>query len=69
MIARLEAGNARETLADFDAAEVARGVAELYEAVAEEAGVPLEVAVEPTCRCTATASSSGRRSRTSSTTR
>lgn len=47
MIARLEAGNARETLADFDAAEVARGVAELYEAVAEEAGVPLEVAVDP----------------------
>ena len=47
MIARLEAGNARETLADFDAAEVARGVAELYEAVAEEAGVPLEVTVEP----------------------
>jgi signal transduction histidine kinase len=47
MIARLEAGNARETLAGFDAAEVARGVAELYEAVAEEAGVPLEVAVEP----------------------
>src|SRR5215204_3910728 len=47
MIARLEAGNARETLADFDAAEVARGVAELYEAVAEEAGVPLEVTVDP----------------------
>jgi signal transduction histidine kinase len=47
MIARLEAGNARETLADFDAAEVARGVAELYEAAAEEAGVPLEVSVEP----------------------
>jgi signal transduction histidine kinase len=47
MIARLEAGNAGETLSDFDAAEVARGVAELYEAVAEEAGVPLEVAVEP----------------------
>jgi signal transduction histidine kinase len=47
MIARLEAGNARETLAGFDAAEVARSVAELYEAVAEEAGVPLEVAVEP----------------------
>jgi signal transduction histidine kinase len=47
MIARLEAGNARETLSNFDAAEVARGVAELYEAVAEEAGVPLEVHVEP----------------------
>lgn len=47
MIARLEAGNAREALSVFDAAEVARGVAELYEAVAEEAGVPLELSVEP----------------------
>jgi signal transduction histidine kinase len=47
MIARLEAGNARETLADFDAAEVARGVAELYEAAAEEAGTPFAIAVEP----------------------
>jgi signal transduction histidine kinase len=47
MIARLEAGSARETLADFDAAEVARGVAELYEAAAEEAHVPLQVSVEP----------------------
>jgi signal transduction histidine kinase len=45
MIARLEAGNAREALADFDAAEVARGVAELYEAAAEEAGVALAVSV------------------------
>ena len=31
----------------FDAAEVARGVAELYEAAAEEADVPLAVLVEP----------------------
>ena len=46
MIARLEAGNAREALADFDAAEVVRDVAELYEALAEEAGVPLEVDVD-----------------------
>lgn len=46
MIARLEAGNAREMMADFDAAEVARGVAELYEATAEEAGMPLQVTVE-----------------------
>lgn len=46
MIARLEAGNARETLIDFDAAEAVRGIAELYEAPAEEAGVPLEVSVE-----------------------
>ena len=46
MIARLEAGNAREGLADFDAAEAVRDVAELYEALAEEAGVSLEISVE-----------------------
>lgn len=46
MIARLEAGSAREGLADFDAAEAVRDVAELYEALAEEAGVTLEVSVE-----------------------
>ncbi|MCB5176259.1 MULTISPECIES: HAMP domain-containing sensor histidine kinase [Microvirga] len=46
MIARLEAGNAREGLADFNAAETVRDVAELYEALAEEAGLPLEVTVD-----------------------
>jgi len=46
MIARLEAGNAREGLADFDAAEAVRDVAELYDALAEEAGVSLDVSVE-----------------------
>jgi signal transduction histidine kinase len=46
MIARLEAGNAREALADFDASEAVRDVAELYEALAEEAGISLEVSVE-----------------------
>ncbi|WP_193557280.1 HAMP domain-containing sensor histidine kinase [Microvirga pakistanensis] len=46
MIARLEAGNAREALAEFDAAEAVRDVAELYEAVAEEVGVTLDVSVE-----------------------
>lgn len=46
MIARLEAGGAREMLADFDAAETVRDVAELYDALAEEANVPLEVSVE-----------------------
>jgi signal transduction histidine kinase len=45
MIARLEAGGAPETLSDFDAAEAVRDVAELYEALAEEAGVPLKVAI------------------------
>jgi signal transduction histidine kinase len=47
MIARLEAGNARDATADFDAAEVARSVTELYDAVAEDAGVTLEAMVEP----------------------
>ena len=46
MIARLEAGNAREGLADFDASEAVRAVAELYEALAEEAGVTLGVSLE-----------------------
>jgi signal transduction histidine kinase len=46
MIARLEAGSARDTLAEFDAAETVRDIAELYEALAEDAGVPLEVAIE-----------------------
>ncbi|MGE7414530.1 ATP-binding protein [Methylobacterium tarhaniae] len=46
MIARLEAGNAREGLAEFDAAAVALEVAELYEAVAEERGVALKTEVE-----------------------
>jgi signal transduction histidine kinase len=46
MIARLEAGEARETMTDFDAAEVARSVGELYEAAADEKGVPLRVSVQ-----------------------
>jgi signal transduction histidine kinase len=46
MIARFEAGGAREVTTDFDAAEVARSIGELYEAAAEEAGVPLHVSVE-----------------------
>nr|WP_246504965.1 ATP-binding protein [Microvirga antarctica] len=46
MIARLEAGNAREGLSDFDAAEAVRDVAELYEALADEAGISLVVDVQ-----------------------
>lgn len=46
MIARLEAGNAQEGLSDFDGAEAVRDIAELYEALAEEAGVPLEVDIQ-----------------------
>jgi signal transduction histidine kinase len=48
MIARAEAGEAREGMIDFDASEVARSVAELYEPLAEEKGMGLVVeAAEP----------------------
>ena len=43
MIARAESGHARDDMADFDAAEVARGIAELYEPLAEEKGLDLKV--------------------------
>src|SRR3954469_14970657 len=43
MIARLEAGDPHAMVGAFDAAEVVRGVAELYDAAAEEAGSPLAV--------------------------
>jgi signal transduction histidine kinase len=46
MIARLEAGTERESHVDFDAGDVARDVAELYEPVAEDAGVALDVSAE-----------------------
>jgi signal transduction histidine kinase len=43
MIARAEAGEAREGMAEFDVSEVARSVAELYEPLAEEKGLRLAV--------------------------
>lgn len=43
MIARAESGHARDQMAEFDAAEVARGIAELYEPLAEEKGLALKV--------------------------
>ena len=43
MIARAESGHARDDMADFDAAEVARGIAELYEPLAEEKELTLKV--------------------------
>jgi hypothetical protein len=46
MIARAEAGEAREGMVDFDAAEVAKSVAELYEPLAEESGMTLGVEAE-----------------------
>ncbi len=43
MIARAESGHSREGMTDFDAAEVAGGVAELYEPLANEKGLELTV--------------------------
>jgi signal transduction histidine kinase len=43
MIARMEAGSSDAELKDFDASEVARDVFELYEPLAEEAGVELKL--------------------------
>jgi signal transduction histidine kinase len=46
MIARAESGQARENMLDFDAAEAARSVGELYEPLAEERGLSLAVQAE-----------------------
>jgi len=43
MIARAESGQARDDMNEFDAAEIARDVGELYEPVAEEKGITLTV--------------------------
>jgi len=43
MIARAEGGRAEDNMTEFDAAEMARSVVELYEPLAEEAGVSLSV--------------------------
>jgi len=47
MIARAESGQARGDMTDFDAADVARGIHELYEPLAEEDGMALSVQAEP----------------------
>jgi signal transduction histidine kinase len=48
MIARAESGEVRDGMAEFDVAEVARDVSELYEPFAEDHGLTLEVeAKEP----------------------
>ncbi|HVV62271.1 MAG TPA: ATP-binding protein [Pseudolabrys sp.] len=46
MIARAESGQAREDMNEFDAAEIARDVGELYEPLAEEKGIALKVEAE-----------------------
>jgi hypothetical protein len=43
MIARAESGQARDNMSDFDAAEIARDVGDLYEPLAEEKGLALKV--------------------------
>ena len=48
MIARAESGQARGNMDDFDAAEVAEGIHELYEPLAEDDGMTLKVKCEPT---------------------
>ncbi len=44
-IAEAESGSRREALMEVDLAEIARSVAELYEPVADEKGLPLETAI------------------------
>ena len=48
MIARAESGQARGDMDEFDAADVARGIHELYEPLAEDNGLNLQVSTEPT---------------------
>jgi signal transduction histidine kinase len=43
MIARAESGHARDNMTEFDAAEIARDVSELYEPLADEKGLALRV--------------------------
>ena len=43
MIARAESGQARDNMSEFDAAEIARDVGELYEPLADEKGIALTV--------------------------
>jgi signal transduction histidine kinase len=48
MIARAESGQARGNMDDFDAADVANGIHELYEPLAEDDGMTLRVKTAPT---------------------
>ena len=43
MIARAESGQAREDMTEFDAAEIAHDICELYEPLADEKGIALKV--------------------------
>ncbi len=48
MIARAKSGQARGNMDDFDAAEVAEGIHELYEPLAEDGGMSLRLKTAPT---------------------
>jgi len=48
MIARAESGQARGNMDDFDAADVANGIHELYEPLAEDGGMTLRLKTSPT---------------------
>jgi signal transduction histidine kinase len=47
MIARAESGQARDNMSNFDAADVANGIHELYEPLAEDDGMTLRVKTVP----------------------
>lgn len=47
MIARAESGQVRGNMDDFDAADVAKGIHELYEPLAEDSGLTLRVVTAP----------------------
>jgi hypothetical protein len=46
MIARAESGQARDNMMDFDGAEIAQGIHELYEPLAEDNGLTLRIEAE-----------------------
>jgi len=50
MIARAESGQARDNMSEFDAAEIARDVSELYEPLAEQKGLALKVDAQAAAR-------------------
>jgi signal transduction histidine kinase len=52
MIARTESGQGREDMTEFDAAEIARDVGELYEPLADEKGLSLKIEAPEPARLT-----------------
>jgi signal transduction histidine kinase len=50
MIARLETGRVSDSMADLDLSDIVAGMAELYEPLAEEAGLTLRTRIAPSLR-------------------